>query len=469
MKFLMHLSFMLMMGAGLKACTPVQQVTTVASDPQQDQQGAVSMQVFYDNLSPYGQWIDYPQYGYVWAPSGISNFQPYTNGHWVMTEDGWTWISDYSWGWAPFHYGRWMYDNSYGWLWIPGTVWGPAWVSWRHSDGYYGWAPLGPEVGADISISFGNGYSEPANRWVFVPRQYMDRSDVNRYYLDRNQNTSIINNTTIINNTYVDNSRRATYISGPSADEVSRATGRSVSRLNIQASNTPGQTDNGHGGVRIFRPEVQNTVANNNKPAPAHVVSVRDFHGSTPNGQSQQNGGVAHTAQPNPNQRVNPDYHPAQTPPANPASPQNTPPRSQNQPDRAMNPRVNQNTPRVQAPPANPAQTYTQPTPVLPQNTPARSQNLPVRMANPRVNPNNAPAPAARNFSEPFGPTSRPASNHNNNGGNSGNGNNRGNSGNGSNHGNTQNARQQNQAQPASRAPQQPRSQPQPKGHTQNQ
>ncbi|HET6724229.1 MAG TPA: hypothetical protein VFH07_15825, partial [Chitinophagaceae bacterium] len=28
----------------------------------------VSFQTFYDDLSPYGQWIDYPQYGYVWSP-----------------------------------------------------------------------------------------------------------------------------------------------------------------------------------------------------------------------------------------------------------------------------------------------------------------------------------------------------------------------------------------------------------------
>ena len=29
-------------------------------------------------------------------------------GHWLQTEYGWTWISDWDWGWAPFHYGRWL-------------------------------------------------------------------------------------------------------------------------------------------------------------------------------------------------------------------------------------------------------------------------------------------------------------------------------------------------------------------------
>ena len=120
------------------------------------QQPDVSFQVFYDQLSPYGQWIDYPNYGYVWIPDAGSDFAPYsTRGHWIITDYGFTWVSDYDWGWAPFHYGRWDYDNYYGWFWIPDNEWGPAWVSWRRADGYYGWEPMGP--GISINISFGQG------------------------------------------------------------------------------------------------------------------------------------------------------------------------------------------------------------------------------------------------------------------------------------------------------------------------
>jgi hypothetical protein len=97
---------------------------------------------FYDDLSPYGQWVQTPEYGRVWIPDAGPDFQPYaSNGHWVMTEYGNTWVSDYAWGWAPFHYGRWYQDRYRGWAWIPGRDWGPAWVSWRSGGGYYGWAP----------------------------------------------------------------------------------------------------------------------------------------------------------------------------------------------------------------------------------------------------------------------------------------------------------------------------------------
>src|SRR5690349_14344661 len=116
-------------------------------EPQPEYQPEASYQSFYDDLSPYGQWIDDPRYGYVWLPNAGPDFKPYaTNGHWVYTDEGWTWASNYSWGWAPFHYGRWFFQDGYGWMWIPGNEYAPAWVTWRNSDDYYGWAPMGPGV-----------------------------------------------------------------------------------------------------------------------------------------------------------------------------------------------------------------------------------------------------------------------------------------------------------------------------------
>lgn len=102
-------------------------------------------------LDPHGQWVDDPTYGTVWQPSPSevgSDFAPYVSGgHWGYDDsDEYVWMSDYGWGWAPFHYGRWVYGGT-GWGWIPGRTYAPAWVTWRTGApgfGYVGWAPLPP-------------------------------------------------------------------------------------------------------------------------------------------------------------------------------------------------------------------------------------------------------------------------------------------------------------------------------------
>ncbi len=133
-------------------------------------QTRVNISMFYSSLAPYGEWIDYRDYGLCWRPTVVeAGWRPYTHGRWVWTDYGWTWVSDYSWGWAPFHYGRWLYDDYYGWIWIPDDVWGPAWVDWRTSDSYIGWAPLPPAARfrVGVGISFG-GYVVPHFAWSFT-------------------------------------------------------------------------------------------------------------------------------------------------------------------------------------------------------------------------------------------------------------------------------------------------------------
>jgi ABC-type transporter Mla MlaB component len=103
---------------------------------------------FEEVLATHGTWIETAELGRVWVPSvgeTGTDFWPYrTGGHWTLTEYGWTWSSDWSWGWLPFHYGRWAFLPDHGWCWVPGTLWGPAWVAWRQGKAYIAWAPLPP-------------------------------------------------------------------------------------------------------------------------------------------------------------------------------------------------------------------------------------------------------------------------------------------------------------------------------------
>jgi len=239
------------------------------------QQDYVSLQVFYDELSPYGEWVESAQYGYVWIPDAGADFMPYsTAGQWVNTNYGWTWVSDYPWGWAPFHYGRWDHDNYYGWLWVPDYEWGPSWVTWRSASGYYGWQPMRP--GISINLSFGNDYYNNYNDyWMFVSDNDFQRSNVSRYYVNQTNRDRIIRNSTVINNTFIDNSRNSTYISGPARDDVQRTTGKRVSSVAIRENSKPGQTLK-NGQLQIYRPNVRKNTDTGRKPAPTRITSRED-------------------------------------------------------------------------------------------------------------------------------------------------------------------------------------------------
>ena len=124
----------------------------------QAQDISIQFNVFFDKLAPHGRWVTDQHYRYVWCPAVDSAWAPYTRGHWVyLSGRGWYFASDEPFAWAAYHYGRWYRNASVGWCWVPGNVWAPAWVSWRRSSDYVGWAPLRPEGdGFAVSLTISN-------------------------------------------------------------------------------------------------------------------------------------------------------------------------------------------------------------------------------------------------------------------------------------------------------------------------
>lgn len=128
------------------------------------------LEAFYDALDEYGHWEQHRRYGDIWVPGDINrDWRPYTVGNWTYTEEfGWYWISTEPWGWATYHYGRWAFDDRRGWFWIPGEEWAPAWVTWRYSNEFVGWAPLPPH--SNRWRDDDDYFLDPQNAalWVFV-------------------------------------------------------------------------------------------------------------------------------------------------------------------------------------------------------------------------------------------------------------------------------------------------------------
>ena len=218
----------------------------------------VSVGVFYDNLAPYGRWVDTAPYGWCWVPEQVPVvWRPYSDGYWVYTDFGWAWVSDEPWGWATYHYGRWFEDPDYGWMWEPGTEWAPAWVAWRESDDWVGWAPLPPTAtwSAWSGLRF-EAVSIPSPSWCFVQRTRMTEPTLSVAIASANRNVTLLSRT-----------RDATHFalrSGRPVDEgvslaaFERQTGQRVPRLRIVDAMAP-QRGHGasNGAVAFYRPRVR--------------------------------------------------------------------------------------------------------------------------------------------------------------------------------------------------------------------
>jgi hypothetical protein len=141
-------------------------------------------------LAAEGAWITVGSHGRCWHPARVeANWRPYCDGSWVWTDCGWYWQSDEPWAWACYHYGSWVDDPSAGWVWIPGTEWAPAWVTWREGSDFIGWAPCGPG-GVVVADPF----------FVFV--------DIHRFNEPIRRDEVIINHTDVIRQTKVINNIR---------------------------------------------------------------------------------------------------------------------------------------------------------------------------------------------------------------------------------------------------------------------
>ena len=230
----------------------------------------VSIGGFYDELSPYGSWVDC-SYGQCWVPERVSpDWQPYTNGEWVYTEYGWTWMSSDPWGGNPYHYGTWTSLDRYGWCWIPGTVWAPAWVTWSYGNNYVGWAPLPPTVVFGASGYSGRAVVVSSTQYVFVPMNRFVGSNVTSVRIAAQQNPTIFRQTTPLTRFAVSGGTLRN--TGIPVETIQRAGVRIETRSISAAHTTPHSMSAtaGKGRVSIIAParEVRAAVA-----AKPHAVS----------------------------------------------------------------------------------------------------------------------------------------------------------------------------------------------------
>lgn len=233
---------------------------------------------FYEAMAPYGEWVSIPETGWVWRPTGAEiqvDWRPYSHGgQWIWTDNGWYWESSYAWGWAPFHYGRWSYNDRYHWVWAPDTTWGPAWVTWRSSDSYYGWAPLpiGAVYETGVGFSFHNrhvgfdfDFGLGERDYAFVPANLFLEVDIGRRLVPRTEVATVFRQTTVVREGYTSQGNQV-FNRGIPSETVARRTGKRIETVKIaDASVAAGRGIRGEARqgntLTVFRPKLSATAS----------------------------------------------------------------------------------------------------------------------------------------------------------------------------------------------------------------
>ncbi|HEY6952413.1 MAG TPA: DUF6600 domain-containing protein [Bacteroidota bacterium] len=239
------------------------------SIPQEDAPEAVNL--FYADLTPYGEWIQFEPGMYAWHPLAVDpGWRPYMRGRWVWSDYGWYWVTAEPFGWATYHYGRWYLDDFYGWIWIPDTIWGPAWVEWRYNDDYVGWAPLPPyaRFHVTVGIRFTERWVAPPVYWSFIAYNHFGVNHPYRDYVNESYTRRLISTTRSAGRYEVDQNRiinrgvSRTMIEGhiPNRLETAQVTetrDRGIERITRDGGSErveiyrPRRTEGGSGNVRI--------------------------------------------------------------------------------------------------------------------------------------------------------------------------------------------------------------------------
>ena len=211
---------------------------TVLPAPRAQAETEVTFDYFYDALAPYGTWVEVEGYGTCWSPSDVDpDWAPYTEGEWVYTDGGWTWLGDEPFAGIVYHYGRWILAGSQGWCWVPGYEWAPAWVAWRDSEEYIGWAPLPPEVvwepDQGVGVWVDEVYGIGPSFYNFCHHRDFGEHRLRSVLLARSWNTAILVQTVNITNLCYNRSDRVVFCGGPSYERACRFTARPITTLRL--------------------------------------------------------------------------------------------------------------------------------------------------------------------------------------------------------------------------------------------
>jgi hypothetical protein len=254
---------------------------------------------FYNDLSPYGAWVQQPDYGLVWQPTVETinpGWTPYVDaGQWLYSDCGWYWQSDYTWGWAVYHYGRWANVPHQGWIWQPGNIWSPAWVAWRSSSSYIGWAPLPPGAGLNVlgqltynskPVAATSTLGLPASAYTFVHLGSLTSHNLPRRAEPATRIKTLVEPSVLMDSYSIVNNR--IFNGGASREAVAAARGKAVPQVTLRSVSAPETA-----GLAMDRKTLAVYVPSANSPAGQSAATTAGTQAAGEKSQGQETSMIA--------------------------------------------------------------------------------------------------------------------------------------------------------------------------------
>ncbi|MBW2276775.1 MAG: hypothetical protein JRF63_04740 [Deltaproteobacteria bacterium] len=247
-----------------------------------DPDAELTIDYFIDKLSPYGKWFWTEEYGWVWQPDGLTeDWKPFTYGHWVNSDYGWTWVWHFPWGWAAFHYGAWTHLEGVGWVWVPAGIWSPARVVWRYSEVYVGWSPI--PAGYDYWVGW-HDYPVHHVHWTFISWHFFGHLHPYHHFVHHHHAHWCFNHTHFPPSCGHHAGPACHY--GPSPKKVTKLSGKPVKRRKIKSRGRlakPGPKRNNAPGKharkpRASKPRTSRPAARTPGTRPSKPVTIGRQH-----------------------------------------------------------------------------------------------------------------------------------------------------------------------------------------------
>jgi hypothetical protein len=262
----------------------------------------VDYKEFYDALSPYGKWIQvsakeigldinenlgeessliYDLIGlksayaqedtdkefnlFIWqpnlniipseSPEEHDPYIPYTNGEWIYTDAGWYFKAPTPHEELTSHYGRWTQDEKLGWVWLPGSVWSPAWVEWKENEDYVAWTPLPPSTYIKDDGTIDTPPEQKINKYVVIEKKHIKDPPYYkyRYFYKENKNKIMIKDMEKREGVMVKN--KTIINKGPDVNDIEKQTGKKIEKVKIKKVKNKNEVGSKDGELSVYTPK----------------------------------------------------------------------------------------------------------------------------------------------------------------------------------------------------------------------